>query len=93
MQTITTTTGTVNTTDLKVLRCEDRRLDIGGGLHCYLKGWGVYNTRLGGWLTFATSVVTAGDHTARKPYLLNVKKYAQQVVDGGLNGDCEWLAL
>lgn len=91
MTTITTTT--VNTADLEARKVVDQKLVIGGGYHCFLKGWGVYNTRLGAWLTFPTCVVTAGDHAARKPYLLNVKKYAQQVADAGLIGDCEWIAF
>ncbi len=90
---ITTTTATINAADLEVRKLDGHKLAIGGGYHCFIKGYGVFNTRLGAWLTFPSSVVTAGDHTARKPYLLNVKKYAKQVVDGGLNGDCDWITL
>ena len=89
----TITTATANTADLQVRKLTDHRLVIGGGYICYIKGYGVFNTRLGAWLTFPTSVVEAPGHTARKPYLLNVKKYAQQVADAGLVGDCEWIAF
>jgi hypothetical protein len=90
---ITTTTNGTNPTNLVARRMADQRLTVGGGMYCYLNGWGVYNTAIDAWLTFTDCVVTAGNYTARKPYLLDRKKVAAMVANGGLNGTNEWLTF